>query len=44
MQYTFRYHGPAQNLTLMKGNDPNVGDNYMTYYGTGTNNTAVRAP
>jgi hypothetical protein len=44
MRYTFRYHGPPGNLMLMKGHDPNVGDNYMTYYGTGTDNTAVRAP
>jgi hypothetical protein len=36
MQYTYRYHGIEANL-IQSGN-------YITYYGSGTNNTAVRAP
>lgn len=36
MRYTFRYHGAADKL-IQSGN-------YITYYGSGTNNTAVRAP
>jgi hypothetical protein len=36
MQYTYRYHGPAANLIQS--------DNYITYYGSGKDNTAVRAP
>jgi hypothetical protein len=36
LQYTYRYNGPAANLMQS--------DNYITYYGSGTNKTAVRAP
>ena len=36
MQYTYRYRGIEANL-IQSGN-------YITYYGSGTNNTAVRAP
>jgi hypothetical protein len=36
LQYTYRYHGNAANLLQS--------DNYITYYGAGSNNTAVRAP
>jgi hypothetical protein len=36
MQYTYRYHGVETNLLQS--------ENYITYYGSGTNNTAVRAP
>jgi hypothetical protein len=36
MQYTYRYNGTAANL-IQSGN-------HITYYGSGTNNAAVRAP
>jgi hypothetical protein len=36
LQYTYRYNGNAANLMQS--------DNYITYYGSGTNKTAVRAP
>jgi hypothetical protein len=36
MRYTFRYHGNPSNLIQS--------ENYITYYGSGTDNTAVRAP
>ena len=36
LQYTYRYNGVPANL-IESGN-------YITYYGSGTNNTAVRAP
>ncbi len=36
LQYTYRYHG-IENKLIQSGN-------YITYYGSGTNNTAVRAP
>jgi hypothetical protein len=36
MQYTYRYNGNPANL-IQSGN-------YFTYYGAGTNNTAIRAP
>jgi hypothetical protein len=36
MRYTYRYNGPPANL-LQSGN-------YITYYGRGRDNTAVRAP
>lgn len=35
-RYTYRYHGPAAHLIQS--------DNYITYYGSGKNNSAVRAP
>jgi hypothetical protein len=36
LQYTYRYNGNPANLLQS--------DNYITYYGSGTNKTAVRAP
>ena len=36
MRYTYRYNGPPANLIQS--------ENYFTYYGSGANNTAVRAP
>jgi hypothetical protein len=36
LQYTYRYNGIPANLIQS--------ENYITYYGPGTNNTAVRAP
>jgi len=36
LQYTYRYHGVEDKL-IQSGN-------YITYYGSGTNSTAVRAP
>jgi hypothetical protein len=36
MRYTFRYRGNPANLIQS--------ENYITYYGSGTDNTAVRAP
>jgi len=36
MQYTYRYNGAPANL-IQSGN-------YITYYGSRTNNTALRAP
>jgi len=36
LQYTYRYSGNPANLLQS--------DNYITYYGSGTNKTAVRAP
>ncbi|MEA2808594.1 MAG: hypothetical protein QOJ17_2735, partial [Rhodospirillaceae bacterium] len=36
LQYTYRYNGNPANLMQS--------DNYITYYGSGPNKTAVRAP